>query len=137
MPLSWSDGADAPHSADGFMVKTTLIDVGGLSLAANMSGDSRKPALLLLHGWPHSRALFDDVLEPLSSDFFVLAPDLPGIGESHDLAPSAEKTVLANIVLSAAQRAGARDMIVAGLDVVLIEIESDDLTCDTGAGRVE
>jgi len=99
------------------MVKTTLIDVGGLSLAANMSGDSRKPALLLLHGWPHSRALFDDVLEPLSSDFFVLAPDLPGIGESHDLAPSAEKTVLANIVLSAAQRAGARDMIVAGLDV--------------------
>jgi pimeloyl-ACP methyl ester carboxylesterase len=47
----------------------------------------------------------------------VLAPDLPGIGDSRKRPPTGEKTVLADIVLTAAETAGARDIIIAGLDV--------------------
>ena len=99
------------------MIRTTHIDVAGLSLAASISGDRGKPALLLLHGWPHSRALYDDVIEPLGADFLVLAMDLPGIGDSRGVPPSAEKTILADIVLSATEKAGAHGIHIAGLDV--------------------
>jgi pimeloyl-ACP methyl ester carboxylesterase len=57
------------------------------------------------------------VLKPLSSEFFVLAMDLPGVGESRGVPSTGEKTILADIVLTAAERAGAHDIIVAGVDV--------------------
>jgi uncharacterized protein (TIGR00369 family) len=40
------------------------------------------PALLLLHGIPSSSYLWRDVIDPLSSSFDVLAPDLLGYGDS-------------------------------------------------------
>ena len=40
------------------------------------------PALLLLHGIPSSSYLWRDVIEPLSTTFDVLAPDLLGYGDS-------------------------------------------------------
>jgi uncharacterized protein (TIGR00369 family) len=40
------------------------------------------PALLLLHGIPSSSYLWRDVIDPLSTTFDVLAPDLLGYGDS-------------------------------------------------------
>ena len=40
------------------------------------------PALVLLHGIPSSSYLWRDVIDPLSSTFDVLAPDLLGYGDS-------------------------------------------------------
>ncbi len=40
------------------------------------------PALLLLHGHPFARRMWAPQLRALSTDFRVLAPDLPGYGES-------------------------------------------------------
>ena len=45
------------------------------------SNDSAVP-LLLLHGWPSSYLEWKYVIEPLTSDFHVIAPDLPGFGFS-------------------------------------------------------
>ncbi|WP_210213825.1 MULTISPECIES: alpha/beta fold hydrolase [unclassified Mesorhizobium] len=99
------------------MAERLTIPVGRLNIAASRAGDAQKPALVLLHGWPHSRALYDGVLDALSVDFHVLAPDLPNIGDSYGAPPSAEKTVLADIVLEAAESVDARDILIAGLDV--------------------
>jgi pimeloyl-ACP methyl ester carboxylesterase len=88
-----------------------------MTLAATMAGDSAKPALVLLHGWPQSRRLFERVVDPLAEEFFTLAFDLPEVGDSRGPPPSAEKTVLADIVLSAAEKVGAKTILIAGLDV--------------------
>lgn len=40
------------------------------------------PALVLLHGWAMSSAVFGEALQNLSNEFCVLAPDLPGHGQS-------------------------------------------------------
>lgn len=58
----------------------------GVDLAFRAAGDPARPALLLLHGVPSSSLTFRQVIEPLSRDAFVVAPDLPGSGESDVLA---------------------------------------------------
>jgi pimeloyl-ACP methyl ester carboxylesterase len=57
------------------------------------------------------------VIGDLAERFFVLAPDLPEIGESRGAPKSAEKTVLAGVLLAAAEQAGGCDIVVAGIDV--------------------
>jgi pimeloyl-ACP methyl ester carboxylesterase len=98
-------------------MRKTEIPVGDLKLSARVAGDKSRPALILLHGWPQSSRIFDDVIGDLAGDSFVLAFDLPGIGDSHGAPPSGEKTVLADIILSAAESAGARSILIAGFDV--------------------
>ena len=58
------------------------IEVDGAELAVRLAGDRGKPALLLLHGFPSSSATFREVIEALAQDCFVIAPDLPGYGNS-------------------------------------------------------
>jgi pimeloyl-ACP methyl ester carboxylesterase len=89
----------------------------GLTLGALSAGDAKRPALLLLHGWPQCSRVYDLVIEELARDHFVLAFDLPGVGESRGAPPSAEKTVLAGLILGAAERAGARSPLMVGFDV--------------------
>ena len=55
---------------------------GGTELAFVAAGDSSKPAILLLHGFPTSSRMFRDVIPELSRVAYVIAPDLPGFGES-------------------------------------------------------
>lgn len=59
-----------------------------MDLAFRTAGDPKRTALLLLHGFPSSSRTFRDVLEPLSRSAFVVAPDLPGFGDS-DVLPDA------------------------------------------------
>ena len=92
------------------------VTIGDLSLAYRTAGDRAKPALILLHGWPHSSAIYQNVLEELGSDSHVLAFDLPGVGGSRGAPPSGEKHVLADIILSAAEALGAKSTIIAGFD---------------------
>ena len=92
------------------------VKVGGLTLAYREAGNPQNPALILLHGWPHSSALYAGVLDDLARHSWVLAFDLPGIGESLGAPPNGEKTVLADILLGAAEALGARSIIVSGID---------------------
>jgi pimeloyl-ACP methyl ester carboxylesterase len=52
------------------------------------AGDPSKPAMLLLHGFPSSAREFRNVIPELSQAAYVIAPDLPGYGQS-DVLPSA------------------------------------------------
>jgi len=55
---------------------------GGAELAFVAAGDASLPAVLLLHGFPGSADYFRDVVPVLSQAAYVIAPDLPGYGQS-------------------------------------------------------
>lgn len=61
------------------------FDIEGADMAVRLAGDRRKPALLLIHGFPSSSASFRNVLGTLGRDCFVIAPDLPGFGGSEPI----------------------------------------------------
>jgi pimeloyl-ACP methyl ester carboxylesterase len=58
------------------------INIDGKNIFYREAGDSRLPALLLLHGFPASSFMFRDLITQLSFDFHVFAPDYPGFGYS-------------------------------------------------------
>jgi pimeloyl-ACP methyl ester carboxylesterase len=58
------------------------IEIDGLNIFYRESGSIGRPTLLLLHGFPASSFMFRDLIESLSDQFHVLAPDYPGFGHS-------------------------------------------------------
>src|SRR5688500_12266473 len=60
----------------------------GLELSVITAGDPANPALLLLHAFPSSANTFRDVIPTLAKAAYVIAPDLPGFGQS-DVLPAA------------------------------------------------
>src|SRR5437867_2237339 len=55
-------------------------------LAHDSAGPSDGPVVVLVHGWPLNRTIWSEVSPRLAaSGFRVLAPDLPGFGESPPL----------------------------------------------------
>src|SRR5918999_5719114 len=60
---------------------------GGTELSFITAGDASRPAVLLLHGFPGSAGYFRKVVPELSQAAYVIAPDLPGFGES-DILPA-------------------------------------------------
>ena len=61
--------------------------LGGTELSFITAGEPATPAVLLLHGSPSSARMFREVIPELSQAAYVIAPDLPGFGES-DVLPS-------------------------------------------------
>ena len=55
---------------------------GGTELSFFTAGEASRPALLLLHGTPNSSRMFREVAPALAQSAYVIAPDLPGHGES-------------------------------------------------------
>jgi len=52
------------------------------------AGLESAPALVLIHGFLTSRRAFDEIIGDLSRRFHVIAPDLPGFGESEKPSPA-------------------------------------------------
>lgn len=59
----------------------------GVEMAVRLAGNTEKPALLLIHGFPSSSESFRNVIGTLARDCFVIAPDLPGFGRSEPIEP--------------------------------------------------
>lgn len=58
------------------------LDVDGISIFYRRAGDPTKPTLLLLHGFPSSSHMFRDLIPMLADRFYLIAPDIPGFGQS-------------------------------------------------------
>ncbi len=58
------------------------VTVDGLKIFYRTAGDPKKPAVLLLHGFPTSSHMFRDLIPPLADRYYVVAPDLPGFGHT-------------------------------------------------------
>jgi pimeloyl-ACP methyl ester carboxylesterase len=61
-------------------------DVDGFKVFYREAGRRGAPKLLLLHGFPSSSHMFRDLIPKLADRFHLIAPDLPGFGQS-DLPP--------------------------------------------------
>src|SRR5690606_21112183 len=70
---------------------------GGTELSYITEGEASKPAVLLLHGFPSSGRTFRAVVPELSQAAYVIAPDLPGFGES-DVLPVASFSALGQAI---------------------------------------
>jgi len=57
-------------------------DVDGLKIFYREAGAADAPALLLLHGFPSASHMFRDLIPLLADRFHIIAPDLPGFGQS-------------------------------------------------------
>ncbi|MBI5275061.1 MAG: alpha/beta hydrolase [Burkholderiales bacterium] len=66
---------------DGFERSGFLLPSGG-ELCARIGGNPAKPALLLLHGFPQTHAMWHRVAQALKRDFFLVMADLRGYGDS-------------------------------------------------------
>lgn len=57
-------------------------NVDGLKVFYREAGAADAPALLLLHGFPSASHMFRDLIPLLADRFHIVAPDLPGFGQS-------------------------------------------------------
>lgn len=77
----------------------------GAEVSFTTAGDASAPAVLLLHGFPGSALYFREVLPALSRVAHVIAPDLPGFGES-DVLPQASFAAFALAISELLERLG-------------------------------
>src|SRR5581483_6208229 len=75
-PAQRAGGGDAVMF-EGFDARR--VDVDGTSLHVRMAG--RGPAVLLLHGYPQTHAMWHRVAPRLAERFTVVVPDLRGYGD--------------------------------------------------------
>jgi len=57
-------------------------DIGALKVSYREAGGPNAPTLLLLHGFPTAGHMFRDLIPLLTESFHLVAPDLPGFGQS-------------------------------------------------------
>jgi len=58
------------------------VDVEGTEIFYRETGDRGRPTILLLHGFPSLSHMYRDLIPELADRFHLIAPDLPGFGQS-------------------------------------------------------
>ena len=58
------------------------VNVNGLGVFYKESGPTEAPTILLLHGYPTSSHMFRNLIPILNKKYHVIAPDLPGFGNT-------------------------------------------------------
>lgn len=64
------------------------VTVRDVRIRAVEAGRGKGPTILLIHGFIVTHAEWDDVIDELAERFHVIAPDLPGFGDSSKPSPS-------------------------------------------------
>jgi pimeloyl-ACP methyl ester carboxylesterase len=67
---------------DETIVRFKTINIDGLEIFYREAGDPSKPTILFLHGFPSSSHMYRDIMNTLSYNYHVVAPDYPGFGLS-------------------------------------------------------
>lgn len=70
------------------MTHYRTITIAGQKIFYREAGAEGLPVLLLLHGFPASSFMFRELMEQLSDQFHIFAPDYPGFGYSDAPSPA-------------------------------------------------
>jgi pimeloyl-ACP methyl ester carboxylesterase len=64
------------------MISYKTMKVDGLDVFYREAGSRDSPAIVLLHGFPTSSHMFRNLIPALADQFYLVAPDYPGFGNS-------------------------------------------------------
>lgn len=64
------------------------VTARGVRMRVVEAGEGHRTPVVLVHGFLASHLSFDDIIDELAQDFHVIAPDLPGFGDSEKPNPS-------------------------------------------------
>src|SRR5260370_3507644 len=70
----------SPSYAESVAIASHTADIDGVQLHYLTAGSG--PAVLLLHGYTQTSLMWRPIIPLLAEKFTVIAPDLPGIGDS-------------------------------------------------------
>src|SRR5664279_3801723 len=107
-------GAGKGH--EGIASKT--LEVNGVKLHYRIAGTG--PALILLHGYAETSLMWKPIMPRLAEKFTVIAPDLPGIGDSDVPAQGLDMKSAAISIHELAKALGVKSARVAGHDIGLM-----------------
>jgi pimeloyl-ACP methyl ester carboxylesterase len=114
--FSFSTAARAETSDKTFVSRTAEID--GVKLHYTTGGHG--PALILLHGYAETSRMWAPVLPLFGEKFTVIAPDLPGIGDSGIPASGSDMKTAAIRIHALARSLGVEKAGVVGHDIGLM-----------------
>jgi pimeloyl-ACP methyl ester carboxylesterase len=114
--LSGSLPALACGETAGFVAQDA--DVGGVQLHYTTGGHG--PAVILLHGFAETSRMWQPILPVLGEKFTVVAPDLPGIGDSSIPAKGINFTDAAKSIHALLKSLGIEKARVVGHDIGLM-----------------
>ena len=106
----------APQQAGGIAIRSA--EAGGVKLQYLSAG--RGPAVLLLHGYAETSRMWRPLIPKLAAEHTVIAPDLPGIGDSSIPADGLDMTNAAIRVHQLMKGLGISKAAVVGHDIGLM-----------------
>lgn len=102
------------HGVPGFA--HAYAQVNGTRIHYVVGGDG--PAVVLLHGWPYTWAVWHNLMPPLASEgFTVIAPDLRGMGDSDRPDGGYSKVNVATDIHALVQELGFDSIDLVGMDI--------------------
>ena len=114
--LSISFLASAQTPPPAILSKTAAVD--GVKLHYLTAG--KGPAVILLHGYTQTSRMWKPVIPKLADKFMVIAPDLPGIGDSDIPADGLDMKTAAIRIHALAKSLGIQKARVVGHDIGLM-----------------
>jgi pimeloyl-ACP methyl ester carboxylesterase len=72
-------------------------NVDGLNIFYREAGEPGRPTIVLLHGFPSSSYMFRELIPKLSTDYHVIAADMPGFGYTDQPLPADFEYTFANL----------------------------------------
>src|SRR5437870_5304156 len=100
----------------GFKTQTVAVDGGAVSVTVGGSG----PPVVLLHGYAETSRMWKPLAKVLAPRFTVIAPDLPGIGDSSIPKTGLDMKTSAERVHAAVRSLGFQKVRVEGHDIGLM-----------------
>jgi pimeloyl-ACP methyl ester carboxylesterase len=95
-------------------IEQLSVPVNGIDLNVAVAGEG--PAVLLLHGFPHTWRVWSEVIGPLAERHRVIAPDLRGLGGSSRAVGGYDAAGLATDAEQLLTALGVAGAAVAGID---------------------
>jgi pimeloyl-ACP methyl ester carboxylesterase len=116
--LSASLPAIVPDAAVEGAISSRTAEIDGVKLHYLTAGHG--PALILLHGYAETSLMWRPIMPLLAERFTVIAPDLPGIGESDIPADGLDMKTAAIRIHALARSLGAEKTELVGHDIGLM-----------------